>query len=176
MIEPAYVELHCHSCFSLLDGASTPEALVARAVELEMSALALTDHDNLYGAVRLGFRLVDGLGLPKLDLLGISALTVIADAVELVRRRHDPQFDPDRIPLDDPQTANLLAQGDTVGVFQCESEGARQTLRRLRATAQAWTAVRGARAGDFAPQPPADGCPPYCPAAAFCRHCEPKGR
>ena len=38
------------------------------------------------------------------------------------------------------------------------------------AVAQAWTAVRGARAGDFAPQPPADGCPPYCPAAAFCRH------
>ncbi len=44
------------------------------------------------------------------------------------------------------------------------------------ATAQAWAAVRGARAGDFAPQPPADGCPPYCPAAAFCWHYAPKGR
>ena len=47
-----YVELHCHSCFSLLDGASTPEALLDRAQELAMSALALTDHDGLYGAVR----------------------------------------------------------------------------------------------------------------------------
>jgi error-prone DNA polymerase len=46
-----YIELHCHSCFSLLDGASRPEALVARAAELEMPALALTDHDALYGAV-----------------------------------------------------------------------------------------------------------------------------
>jgi len=47
-----YAELHCHSCFSLLDGASTPEALVDRAVELGLPALALTDHDGLYGAVR----------------------------------------------------------------------------------------------------------------------------
>ena len=47
-----YVELHCHSHFSLLDGASSPEALVARAVELGYPALALTDHHGLYGAVR----------------------------------------------------------------------------------------------------------------------------
>src|SRR5258708_12211785 len=49
---PIYVELHTHSCFSLLDGASTPEALVKQAALLGMSALALTDHDALYGAVR----------------------------------------------------------------------------------------------------------------------------
>src|SRR2546421_12262626 len=47
-----YVELHCHSNFSLLDGASHPEDLVKRAAEMGMSALALTDHDALYGAVR----------------------------------------------------------------------------------------------------------------------------
>src|SRR5512142_929501 len=47
-----YVELHCHSNFSLLDGASHPEDLVKRAAELGMSALALTDHDAVYGAVR----------------------------------------------------------------------------------------------------------------------------
>ena len=47
-----YVELHCHSNFSLLDGAAFPEGLVARAAELEMPALALTDHDGVYGAVR----------------------------------------------------------------------------------------------------------------------------
>ena len=46
-----YVELHCHSHFSLLDGASSPEALVTRAAELGMNALALTDHDAVYGAV-----------------------------------------------------------------------------------------------------------------------------
>ena len=47
-----YIELHCHSNFSLLDGASHPEDLVMRAAELGMPALALTDHDNVYGAVR----------------------------------------------------------------------------------------------------------------------------
>jgi error-prone DNA polymerase len=47
----AYIELHTHSSYSLLDGASTPEALVARAAHLAMPALALTDHNALYGAV-----------------------------------------------------------------------------------------------------------------------------
>ncbi|MFZ9449142.1 MAG: PHP domain-containing protein, partial [Alphaproteobacteria bacterium] len=49
---PAYAELHCHSTFSLLDGASEPEALVARAQALGFHALALTDHDDVGGAVR----------------------------------------------------------------------------------------------------------------------------
>jgi error-prone DNA polymerase len=47
-----YAELHCHSTFSLLDGASAPEALVARACALGLRALALTDHDDVGGAVR----------------------------------------------------------------------------------------------------------------------------
>ncbi len=47
-----YVELHCHSCFSLLDGAASPESLVDRAHAMGQHALALTDHDDLGGAVR----------------------------------------------------------------------------------------------------------------------------
>jgi error-prone DNA polymerase len=47
-----YIELHCHSYFSLLDGASSPETLIDRAASLGYPALALTDHDGLYGAVR----------------------------------------------------------------------------------------------------------------------------
>jgi error-prone DNA polymerase len=47
-----YTELHCHSAFSLGDGASTPEALAARAAALGYGALALTDHDDLGGAIR----------------------------------------------------------------------------------------------------------------------------
>jgi error-prone DNA polymerase len=46
-----YVELHCHSAFSFLDGASHPEELVARAAELGYPALALTDHDGVYGSL-----------------------------------------------------------------------------------------------------------------------------
>jgi error-prone DNA polymerase len=47
-----YAELHCHSNFTLLDGGSHPEDLVARAKELELAAVAITDRDGLYGAVR----------------------------------------------------------------------------------------------------------------------------
>ena len=48
----AYAELHCHSHFSFLDGASAPDELVGRAVELGLSGLAVTDHNGLYGVVR----------------------------------------------------------------------------------------------------------------------------
>ncbi len=48
----AYAELHCHSNFSFLDGASHPEELAAEAARLGLGALALTDHDGLYGVVR----------------------------------------------------------------------------------------------------------------------------
>ena len=46
-----YAELHCHSAYSFLDGASQPEELAARAAELGYEALALTDHDGVYGSL-----------------------------------------------------------------------------------------------------------------------------
>ncbi len=48
----SYVELHCHSNYSFLDGASFPQELLLRAQELDMPALGLTDHDGLYGMVK----------------------------------------------------------------------------------------------------------------------------
>src|SRR5690554_90843 len=50
--EVPYAELHCHSNFSFLDGASHPEDLVEEAVRLGLDAVALTDHDGFYGVVR----------------------------------------------------------------------------------------------------------------------------
>lgn len=76
---------------------------------------------------------VEAIGLPKLDMLGIRALTVLADTAELVRRHYEPSFRLAAIPPGDRGTGDLLARGDTVGVFQCESSGARRTLRQLRA-------------------------------------------
>jgi DNA polymerase-3 subunit alpha len=77
---------------------------------------------------------VEALGLIKIDLLGIRALTVLAAAANLVRRHHDPAFRLDDIPLDDPATQETLCSGATIGVFQCESSGAQGTLRKLHAT------------------------------------------
>src|SRR4051794_14140095 len=48
----AYAELHCHTNFSFLDGASAPDELAERAVELGLTGLAITDHQGLYGVVR----------------------------------------------------------------------------------------------------------------------------
>ncbi len=76
---------------------------------------------------------VEALGLPKMDLLGIRALTVLADAADAVRQGHDPAFRLASIPLDDPATGELIARGETIGVFQCESDGAQRTLRKLQA-------------------------------------------
>ncbi len=70
-----YVELHCHSAFSLLDGASSPEELVARAVIAGQSALALTDHDELGGAVRFA-QAADAAGIA--GIIG-AELTVQGD-------------------------------------------------------------------------------------------------
>lgn len=101
------------------------------------------------------------IGLPKLDLLGIRALTVLADAAELIRTHHDPAFRLAEIPETDEETAVTLRTGDTVGVFQCESSGARRTLRQLAAETVADLAAANAF---FKPGPATGGM-----AAAFVR-------
>src|SRR6185503_4633295 len=70
----AFAELHCHSNFSFLDGASAVDDLAERAVELGYDALAVTDHQGLYGAVRFasamteaGVRPIIGLEVELLD-------------------------------------------------------------------------------------------------------------
>ncbi len=78
-----YAELHAHSSFSFLDGASQPEELAARAVELGYEALALTDHDGLYGSMEfahaakaLGLRPITGC---ELTLEGGAHVTVLVE-------------------------------------------------------------------------------------------------
>ena len=74
---------------------------------------------------------VEELGLLKMDFLGLRNLDVITDAVELIRRRHDPTFDIDAVSLDDMKVFELLTRGDTIGVFQLESPPMRALLRSL---------------------------------------------
>ena len=70
----SYAELHCHTNFSFLDGASAPDELVGRAVELGLSGLAVTDHNGLYGVVRFstatreaGLRPIVGIEIELMD-------------------------------------------------------------------------------------------------------------
>ncbi len=70
---------------------------------------------------------VEQAGLVKFDFLGLKTLTVLDVAVKLVRRR-GIEIDLARLPLDDKQSYEMLARGETVGVFQVESQGMRRAL------------------------------------------------
>jgi len=73
---------------------------------------------------------LESLGLLKMDFLGLRNLTVIRDCVASVRKR-EPDFDIEKIPLDDKEVYKMLSAGDSDGVFQFESAGMRQVLSRL---------------------------------------------
>ena len=79
-----YVELHCHSAYSFLDGASHPEELVARAAELGYPSLALTDHDGVYGSLEFahaakhaGIRPITGA---EVTIEGASHVTLLCES------------------------------------------------------------------------------------------------
>jgi DNA polymerase-3 subunit alpha len=75
---------------------------------------------------------IDSLGLLKMDFLGLSNLTIINDALRIIRRVHEHTIDLATLPLDDAKTYELLSRGDTTGVFQLESAGMKKYLRQLK--------------------------------------------
>jgi DNA polymerase-3 subunit alpha len=77
---------------------------------------------------------VEALGLLKFDFLGLSNLTILRQAVDLIRANRGDEIDLERIPLDDRKTFELLASGETTGVFQLESAGMRRYIRELQPT------------------------------------------
>jgi DNA polymerase III subunit alpha len=77
---------------------------------------------------------VEELGLLKMDFLGLSNLTIIKNALRIVKRVYDNDLDINTIPLDDEKTYQLLQRGDTTGVFQLESAGMKRYLKELKPT------------------------------------------
>jgi DNA polymerase-3 subunit alpha len=80
---------------------------------------------------QFNMKYVESAGLVKFDFLGLKTLTVLARACELIGERRE-SIDLSRIPLDDTRTYDMLGHGDTVGVFQMESSGMRDVLKRLK--------------------------------------------
>ncbi|MCK5529356.1 MAG: DNA polymerase III subunit alpha, partial [Kiritimatiellae bacterium] len=74
---------------------------------------------------------LEEIGLLKMDFLGLKTLTVIQEAIELIKECHNVDIDIDNLPLDDAPAFELLNKGDTVGVFQLESAGMRDLFRRI---------------------------------------------
>lgn len=75
---------------------------------------------------------LEELGLLKMDFLGLRTLTVIQDALRLIKRSRGLDLDLEKIPLDDKKVYDLISRGETTGVFQLESSGMRNLLKELK--------------------------------------------
>ncbi|MEN9700217.1 MAG: hypothetical protein RLZZ301_1415 [Bacteroidota bacterium] len=112
-----------HACGVII----TPDDLtnfvpVATAKDSEM---VCTQYDN---------SVAESAGLLKMDFLGLKTLTLIKDAVRLVKENRGIDLDPDQFPIDDEATYQLFQRGETVGIFQYESPGMQKHLKELRPT------------------------------------------
>ena len=120
----------------VLEGLARNPGIHAAGVLITPSPLI--EHIPLYrspkGDVTSQFdmRMVERMGLLKMDFLGLRTLTVIDKALRLVERTTGRRLEPRDIPLDDPETFALLQRGETVGVFQLESSGMQELLRKLK--------------------------------------------
>jgi hypothetical protein len=120
-----YAELHCHSNFSFLDGASSAEDLAERAVSLGLSAVAVTDHSGLYGAVRFaiamdeaGVKPIIGLEIELLDAAAPDPRGIVVPARRVLSggRRSalgERRFAPNRLALPGRPPATRLPEGAT---------------------------------------------------------------
>ncbi len=75
---------------------------------------------------------IEELGLLKMDFLGLSNLTIINNAMRIVKKVYDAKLDLPTLPMDDKKTFELFQRGDTTGVFQLESAGMKRYLRELK--------------------------------------------
>lgn len=75
---------------------------------------------------------VEDIGLLKMDILGLRTLTVLDRAVDIIHRTQDAEIDINALPLDDVKVYDLLSSGQTIGVFQLESDGLRRLLTEMK--------------------------------------------
>lgn len=129
----------------LLDTAKAIEGLArhasTHAAGVVISAGPLTDYTPLIklgeGEINTQFEMgwIEKIGLLKMDFLGLRNLTVMKNAVDEIRRTTDPDFELAKIPDNDPRTLEMLGRGETMGVFQLESEGMKRVCADLRPSA-----------------------------------------
>ena len=106
-----------------------------------MSSEPLTDAIPVWkraqdGAIITGwdYPSCEAIGLLKMDFLGLRNLTVIGDALENIKSNRGIDIDLDKLPLEDDKTYELLARGDTLGVFQLDGTGMRELLKMMQPT------------------------------------------
>ncbi len=141
--EPRLQELRNDTALrELFDVALALEGLTrhasTHAAGVVISDHPIVDYMPLYKGTRgevvtqFPMKYVEKAGLIKFDFLGLRNLTVIDNAVKLIGKNHGVELDMRDLPLDDPDTYELLGHGDTTGVFQLESPGMRDLVVRLK--------------------------------------------
>ncbi len=117
--------------------ASTHAAGVVIAPRPLMEIVPLSRGANGETVTQFDMNDVESLGLLKMDFLGLKTLTVLRKAEEMIRAGDaetmgKPDFDVERVPLDDSETFRVFREGRTAGIFQCESRGMREVLRKMK--------------------------------------------
>jgi DNA polymerase III subunit alpha len=93
------------------------------------------DGKKVYRTVtQLSMKPIEEIGLLKMDFLGLRNLDVIEDTIAILERSTGERLDMAKLPLDDEKTYEMMSRGDSIGVFQFESEGMREALRRVQPT------------------------------------------
>jgi DNA polymerase-3 subunit alpha len=92
--------------------------------------LALTPDKQITTQWTMGW--CEAIGLLKMDFLGLRNLTVIHNTEKMIQKRYDENFSIENIPLDDTNTYQLFGKGNTIGIFQFESSGMQEYLRKLK--------------------------------------------
>ena len=89
--------------------------------------------ERIYRTVtQFSMKPIEEIGILKMDFLGLRNLDVIEDALDIIERSSGQRPDWTKVPLDDERTYEMLARGDSIGVFQFESEGMREALKKVR--------------------------------------------
>ena len=99
---------------------------------VEVAPVMKMDEDEV--VVQYDMKACEAVGLIKFDFLGLKTLTIINNTLKLIKEGEGLEIDLNSIPLDDPKVFELLSSGETDGVFQLESEGMKDLLRRLKPT------------------------------------------
>jgi len=98
----------------------------------EIVPLYKTNKDEI--TTQYDMNALERIGLLKMDFLGLTTLTVLDDSVKLIRENRGVELDLSTLPTDDPEVYKLFASGNTTGIFQFESHGMRDILRRYQPT------------------------------------------
>jgi DNA polymerase-3 subunit alpha len=99
---------------------------------VERVPLQAGQHEDMALVTQYSLNSAEAAGLVKMDFLGLSNLTVIEDALAIIKAVTGDSVDMDNIPLDDKVTFDLLGRGETTGVFQLESDGMKRYIKELQ--------------------------------------------